>query len=152
MKIVGAVVSKSTQDPLLEEGVKYLKRLHHPFAGEALFIAPKTSIKDAKLRIEQEGREILQKTQNFYRIVLVEEGKSFSSNQFAKNLEKLMHISSKIVFIVGGAYGLSPNVVENSQQQISLSAMTLPHRLAFLLIAEQIYRAQEIIKDTPYHK
>lgn len=152
MKIICSVVSKSTQDPLIEEGCQYLKRLHQPFVGETLFIAPKSSITDPKQRLEHEGSEILQKTQNFYRIALAENGKSFSSNQLAKNLEKLMHHSPKLVFIVGGAFGLAPKVLENSQQIISLSTMTLPHRLAFLLICEQIYRAQEIIKDTPYHK
>ena len=54
--------------------------------------------------------------------------------------------------MIGGAYGLSPQVLERADRKLSLSAMTLPHELARLVITEQLYRAGTILRGEPYHK
>ena len=57
-----------------------------------------------------------------------------------------------ISFIIGGPYGLAGSALADSDQALSLSAVTLPHQMARLLLVEQVYRAFTIIKGEPYHK
>jgi 23S rRNA (pseudouridine1915-N3)-methyltransferase len=55
-----------------------------------------------------------------------------------------------VVFLIGGADGLPPAIIEGADEKLSLSAMTLPHRLARLVLAEQLYRAVTILRGEPY--
>lgn len=151
MKLLLAIPSKSN-DPMLDEGAAYLKRLRPPFSGTPQFIAPKTTVDCCEKRKSLEGQSLLEKTNGYFRIALTETGKRLSSEEFAHLLEKLMHRSPRVAFIVGGAFGLSEEVVLSSDMTLSLSPMTMPHRMAFLVMAEQIYRASEIIGGSPYHK
>ena len=57
-----------------------------------------------------------------------------------------------VSFVLGGAFGLSPRVLERAERRISLSPMTLPHEMARLVLAEQLYRAGTILRGEPYHK
>ena len=59
---------------------------------------------------------------------------------------------SQVTLVIGGAEGLPPDVRRRADQLLSLSRMTLPHRLARLLLAEQLYRALSIIRNVPYDK
>jgi 23S rRNA (pseudouridine1915-N3)-methyltransferase len=83
-------------------------------------------------------------------IALMEEGKTFTSQEFAKFLKKLDR--KEINFVIGPAEGLSENMKRKAQHKVSLSLMTFPHELAALLAVEQIYRAKTIIAGKPYHK
>ena len=56
-----------------------------------------------------------------------------------------------LTFLIGGAYGLPPQVSQTSNIQLSLSSLTLPHRLARLMLAEQLYRAFTILRNEPYN-
>lgn len=77
-------------------------------------------------------------------------GKSMSSVRFAEFVGSHMNQAEKLVFVVGGAYGFPQQVLNLPHQKISLSAMTFPHRLAKLLVAEQLYRAFCILRNEPY--
>jgi 23S rRNA (pseudouridine1915-N3)-methyltransferase len=57
-----------------------------------------------------------------------------------------------LAFIIGGAFGLSKNLVEQCDETWSLSKLTLPHRMAYLVLCEQIYRASQILQGSKYHK
>jgi 23S rRNA (pseudouridine1915-N3)-methyltransferase len=151
VKISVLIPSKSS-DVLLQEGLIYLNRLRAPIVASALFINPKSQIPEdnKKKRMELEGIELLDKSKNCFRIALTENGQKFSSPDFAKFLEKLNR--PKVAFIIGGAFGLSEELLKTCDYQISLSPMTMPHRMAFLVLCEQIYRAQEILKGSLYHK
>lgn len=86
------------------------------------------------------------------RVVALEvEGRSSSSRAFAS---WLAHAETQgvqtVVFLVGGAYGLPKDVSERADFRLSLSAMTLPHRLARVVLAEQVYRAFTILRGEPY--
>ena len=86
------------------------------------------------------------------RVVALEvDGRALSSRDFAKWLGRAENESVQtVVFLIGGAYGLPQALSKRADLSLSLSAMTLPHRLARLFLAEQIYRAFSILRNEPY--
>ncbi|NNE19812.1 MAG: 23S rRNA (pseudouridine(1915)-N(3))-methyltransferase RlmH [Myxococcales bacterium] len=86
------------------------------------------------------------------RVVALEvDGRSLSSRGLATWLERAENDSvQSVVFLIGGAYGLPPEISKKADLRLSLSAMTLPHRLARLFLAEQIYRGFSISRGEPY--
>lgn len=85
-------------------------------------------------------------------VLLDEHGREFRSVEFAKYLENKMIASGKdLVFVIGGAYGFSPEVYDRADGKISLSKMTYSHQIVRTIFAEQLYRAFTIIKGEPYH-
>jgi 23S rRNA (pseudouridine1915-N3)-methyltransferase len=87
-----------------------------------------------------------------YLIVLDERGKTMNSLQFAEFLNlTLSHVSSKTIFLIGGAYGFDPKAYQRAQQKISLSNLTFSHQLARIVLLEQIYRGFSILNNEPYH-
>ncbi|HXW53422.1 MAG TPA: 23S rRNA (pseudouridine(1915)-N(3))-methyltransferase RlmH [Myxococcota bacterium] len=154
MKIIVAIPLKSIKDPLIVSGSEYLRKLHSPFQAHAVFVDAKSQIGENRkgVRMDLEGKDLWQKTAGCFRIALTENGKSFTSKQFADLLSRFSHQSVKLAFVVGGAFGLSDDITTKCDLALSLSAMTLPHRLAFLLLCEQLYRAHEILRGSPYHK
>ena len=83
-------------------------------------------------------------------IALSEEGEGLNSLTFSTRLQKLG--SKRLVFIVGGADGLSPKIKTISHFCFSLSPLTFPHEIARLLLLEQLYRASTIAQGSPYHR
>lgn len=80
------------------------------------------------------------------------EGEQLNSIEFSKKLEKIQLESSNIVFIIGGSYGLSPEIKAKSKLHLSVSKMTFPHQLFRVILLEQIYRAYKIMNNESYHK
>lgn len=86
-------------------------------------------------------------------ITLTRTGTSWSSTELAQYLNQLgISGSPGATFIIGGAYGLDRQLLRESRHQLTLSPMTLPHDMARLVLAEQLYRAGTIIRGEPYHK
>ncbi len=78
-------------------------------------------------------------------------GKAMSSEAFARWLAaRTSQGKGRVAFLIGGADGLPPTIVEHADDKLSLSAMTFPHRLARLVLAEQLYRAVTILRREPY--
>ncbi len=87
------------------------------------------------------------------KIILMEEkGKQFTSPKFAEWLNELQTSSDPLIFIIGGASGHGDEVQKLPHLSLSLSTLTYPHKLARLLLVEQLYRAETILKGHPYHK
>lgn len=85
-------------------------------------------------------------------IALDESGDMCSSVDFAKQLRLCWENENKMpCFIIGGAYGLCPTVRGKARRVLSLGAMTFPHELAQVLLLEQLYRADTILRGAPYH-
>jgi 23S rRNA (pseudouridine1915-N3)-methyltransferase len=155
MKIQLIVINKITQN-FVQQGLdEFCARLKHyiPFELEVI-----PDIKNAKkLSFEQqkekEGDLILQSFQaGDYIVLLDERGKEFTSIEFAKYIEKKMYtVSKRLVFVIGGAYGFSPEIYEVAHEKISMSKMTFPHQLIRLIFAEQLYRAMTLLHNEPYH-
>ncbi|MBR6329844.1 MAG: 23S rRNA (pseudouridine(1915)-N(3))-methyltransferase RlmH [Lachnospiraceae bacterium] len=112
------------------------------------------SPKEEERILKIEGERLLSKLkQGSCVIVLDIGGKSLSSVEFAKNLEDLMNRgASRICFIIGGSLGLSDEVKKRADLRLSFSAMTFPHQLMRVILAEQIYRCFRIMNNEPYHK
>ncbi len=103
---------------------------------------------------DKEGARLLSKLQdNAYVIALAIEGKSFTSEGFAAELERLaVGGTSHIQFVIGGSLGLSPQVLQRANLLLSFSKMTFPHQLMRVILLEQIYRSYRIQRNEPYHK
>ncbi len=85
-------------------------------------------------------------------MALDERGKELDSAGFARRLAGWLGGGRDVALAIGGSDGLSPAVLERAEERIALSRMTLAHRLARLVLAEQLYRAFTILKGEPYHK
>jgi 23S rRNA (pseudouridine1915-N3)-methyltransferase len=81
-----------------------------------------------------------------------ERGRSFDSRAFADWMREARDSGRDVTFVIGGAFGLDETVAAAAQLQLSLAPWTLPHELARLVLAEQLYRAGTILRGEPYHK
>lgn len=110
----------------------------------------KTSEKEQKLLECESIKKCLQPSD--YIVLLDDKGKQLTSIGFAKYIEnKMTSISKRLVFIIGGPYGFSDEIVSMSNEKLSLSKMTLTHQMVRLLFTEQLYRAMTILNNEPYH-
>ncbi|WP_309641658.1 23S rRNA (pseudouridine(1915)-N(3))-methyltransferase RlmH [Flavobacterium sp.] len=102
---------------------------------------------------EKEGELILAKITPTDQLILLDEnGKTFSSIDFAAELQKKMNSGIKtLVFAIGGPYGFSSEVYAKAQGKISLSSMTFSHQMVRLFFVEQLYRGFTILRNEPYH-
>ena len=106
-------------------------------------------VKDSNKKTEEHTiKQIISK--NEILVTLNENGQSFTSKQLATKL--LYSHNQNIIFVIGGASGLSPSLNNSASWQLSLSPLTFPHEIARLLLIEQLYRAKTITQGGPYHK
>ncbi len=134
---------------------EYAKRLPAEIQLELVEIPLVTRRKNADVKrlIQQEGDAMLAKVQPGERIVTLEvNGKPWSSEQLAAELERWQLDARTVNLMIGGPEGLAPQVQARSEQQWSLSPLTLPHPLVRIVISEQLYRASTILSGHPYHK
>lgn len=89
---------------------------------------------------------------NAHVVTLSVTGNAWTSEGLGAQLEGWKNIGQDIVFLIGGADGLTDNCLARSKQDWSLSKLTLPHSIARLLVVEQLYRAHTIITNHPYHR
>lgn len=87
-----------------------------------------------------------------YKIILDVKGKQLTSEDFSLIFKRQMIESQNVNIVIGGAFGLDKSIINKADYLLSLSAMTLPHQLAKVILLEQIYRAQTILEGHPYHK
>ena len=101
-----------------------------------------------------EGKRVLARLPGGYEVVaLHRKGRAWSSEQLAAYLGELgLRATPGAAFVIGGALGLSTEILSRANHLLSLSAMTLPHDLARLVWTEQVYRAGTILRGEPYHK
>lgn len=112
------------------------------------------SDKEINKALETEAERILQKIPaGSYIIPLCIEGKQLPSEKFADLIAReTANGKSTFVFIIGGSCGLSDRIKQKADFKLSMSEMTFPHRLARVMLAEQLYRAFAIINNRKYHK
>jgi 23S rRNA (pseudouridine1915-N3)-methyltransferase len=102
---------------------------------------------------EEEGATILARLKPGERLVALDErGEQPTSVELARRLARWQERGQELALVVGGADGLSAAVLEAAAERLSLSRLTLPHRLARLVLVEQLYRAVTILRGEPYHK
>jgi 23S rRNA (pseudouridine1915-N3)-methyltransferase len=129
---------------------KAIKR-HYPVTEVIVKDAPGHLETEAKK--EWEGKKILEKLDpQDFPVALDEHGATMTSPALAKSLTKWSEDPATApCFIIGGAFGLSQDVLNKCRFTLSLSPMTFPHELARVLLLEQLYRAASIQKGLPYH-
>ncbi|MEK7648520.1 MAG: 23S rRNA (pseudouridine(1915)-N(3))-methyltransferase RlmH [Patescibacteria group bacterium] len=84
-------------------------------------------------------------------VALDREGTQYSSERLAQAIKQVGEMGDRIVFIIGGPLGLSPAILAKASLRLSLSQLTLPHQLARVVLAEQLYRAMTILHGKQYH-
>lgn len=102
---------------------------------------------------EEEGRRILQVAGDRDHLVALDErGASWSTRKLAARMEHWLMDGRDLSLLMGGPDGLSAECRKAAAEQWSLSALTLPHGLVRIVVAEQLYRAQSILENHPYHR
>lgn len=145
---------KEAQDEYLKRLSKYVK-IEIIELQEEKFDTSSLSITDKEKVKEIESNKIIDKLNNIsnnYIICLDLNGKNYTSEEFAKNIERISTYSSSTVsFIIGGSLGISNKLLNMSNEKISFSSLTFPHQLFRIFLLEQIYRSFKILKNENYH-
>lgn len=141
------VVGKLKDSHLEAIEADYLKRINNP---DLIIHELKASAENK----EAEGETILKKVKDLghgHIVAMTEWGKRHTSVAFAEWTQTHLERSSTLIFIIAGAEGFSSEVLNHCQERLSLSELTFPHKLARILLVEQLYRAQTIRSGHPYH-
>ena len=102
---------------------------------------------------DREGERLLAKAPAGAEVIACDAGgEAMSSEEFAQWLQRKREAARSVALLIGGAFGLSSAVRAKAKSRLSLAAWTLPHELARLVLAEQLYRAGTIIRGEPYNK
>jgi len=134
----------------------YSKKLSHFFSKfEIKKLKTSSSSRDKKEeKIRYESQKILKLIHDKdYVVVLDEKGLALSDSiHFSKKINSILELQKQnIIFIIGGAFGLSDEVKQRANSKIRLSDLTMSHHVAQVVLLEQIYRSMMIINKTPYH-
>jgi 23S rRNA (pseudouridine1915-N3)-methyltransferase len=152
LKIAFISVGKPNE-PYIKEGVEHFtKRIGHYYPIDWQLIAPAKATDSGQIK-KAEAQSILKAIQpNDVLILLEETGKMLSSPGLAKLIQQKANQSAqRIVFLIGGAYGVSDEIKLRAQFNWSLSELVFPHMLVRLILAEQVYRACSILANEKYH-
>jgi 23S rRNA (pseudouridine1915-N3)-methyltransferase len=135
---------------------RYVGRIRHFYPIEVVEVAAergRQSQSDLAIMRAESARLLAAIPGRGFNVALDERGQSFDSLKFSTWLERLTIVNPHgINFIMGGDVGLDESVRQKADKLVSLSAMTLPHQIARVVLLEQIYRACTLIRNIPYHK
>ncbi len=135
----------------ISDGIeRYQKRLKQPFLLEWVLL-PHSAREGLGAREEESQRILSRLDSNDYVILLDEKGTMLDSPALSRLLLSPLESSKRVVLIIGGAYGVDDSVHARANNVWSLSPLVFPHQLVRLIVAEQLYRAQEIVAGNPYH-
>ncbi len=158
MRLTLAAVGKLKDGPERELFDRYWQRLEA--LGRRISLAPCTLVElpesraaSAEQRMADEAQRLAVKLGDARLVVLDERGKNLTSEAFAAMLRRNRDAgTAPLAFAIGGPDGHNPEFRDRAHDVVSLGAMTLPHGLARVVIAEQLYRAATIIAGHPYHR
>jgi len=134
---------------------EFSKRLPNEFKLNLVEILALKRTKNTNINqiIEQEGKALLAAVPKNNRIIVLDiEGKSWSTEKLAENLQQWREESRDISLLIGGPEGLSDECLKKAEIKWSLSDLTFPHPLVRVIVAEQLYRAWTILTNHPYHR
>ena len=159
MRLLIAAVGKLKQGPERELFAHYLDRAEA--IGRKISLAPLSAIEvaeakaaTAQARMEAEAKTLLAKLPSSHRLICLDRGgDQLGSEEFAEALAKFRDGGAQgLAFFIGGADGLGLAAQFKADRIVSLGPMTLPHGLARIVLAEQIYRAGTLLTGHPYHR
>lgn len=152
MKILFVCPGKTDAAWLKEGIVEYQSRLKHYFPFEYFEVPIKKGLQKEEALKAETSEVIKVLKSNDFIVLLDNKGAPFSSESFADFInKKATENVSRLVFIIGGAYGFSNEVHEKANHKLSLSKMTFTHQMVRVIFLEQLYRAMTIIKGEKYH-
>jgi len=133
---------------------EYATRLTREFALELVEIKPEPRDRGrtAAQMLAAEAVRIRTAAAGAKLVALDEHGVAWTTRQLAHNLQQWVMERAGVAFVIGSADGLDAPLKREADVRLALSAMTLPHGLARVLLAEQLYRAQSLIAGHPYHR
>ena len=135
----------------VSEGIeRYDKRLKKPFLCEWVYL-PHSAREGLAARQEESERLLSRLSGDEFVILLDERGKMIDSPALSRVLLSPLEYSKNVTIIIGGAYGVDDTLHRRADIVWSLSPLVFPHQLVRLILAEQLYRAQEIAAGNPYH-
>ncbi|MFZ2125091.1 MAG: 23S rRNA (pseudouridine(1915)-N(3))-methyltransferase RlmH [Candidatus Saccharimonadales bacterium] len=138
-------------EPWVTDGIsRYEERLKRPFNIEWVLL-PHSAYDGFAARQEESGRILKRINDSDFVVLLDEKGQNINSPALSKLLLAPLESSKNVVIIIGGAYGVDDTVTGRADFVWSLSQLVFPHQLVRLILAEQLYRAQEIAGGKPYH-
>tara|TARA_B110001450_G_C17534359_1_gene445936 strand:+ start:277 stop:750 length:474 start_codon:yes stop_codon:yes gene_type:complete len=155
MKVKLILIGKTKSKFLVEGEAEYFKRLKHycKFSEQLINDIKNAGRLSKKELINKEGIFILREIKkNDHVILLDDKGSRLSSVEFSEFLNKKIASSvPELVFIIGGAYGVSEEIYQRADAKLSLSKMTFSHQMVRMIFKEQLYRAFTILKGEKYH-
>jgi len=153
MRITIISIGKFENSPHKAVFEGYLKRLKWKVELKEIEQRASKNITSAQLK-SLEAELILKAVKPSSKVIALDEnGKQFSSRNFAKIIsDSGLNGESDISFIIGGSDGLDESILKKAQLKISFGLMTFPHLMVRSILAEQLYRAQTIIDNHPYHR
>lgn len=139
--------------PFVEEGSNMLlKRIGHYYPTELITLTPKYRSSNPDQVKKTEAEALFNAIKPNTKLILLDEnGKHFSSREFAIYIEQMLQTPESIAFVIGGAFGFDDKVKKKADGKVSFSKMTFSHQLFKLIFLEQFYRACTIIKGESYH-
>jgi 23S rRNA (pseudouridine1915-N3)-methyltransferase len=154
MKFIICAVGNKMPDWVTAGFREYTKRMPHEAVIELVEIKPekRTGLKVEQL-LDAEADRILAAIPSKRRLVAMDErGRQWSTAKLAASVTNWMREGGDTVFVIGGADGLAAAIKNSADEVVALSALTMPHALVRILLAEQLYRAVSLIKGHPYHR
>lgn len=130
----------------------YISKLNRDFTLQLIEIKPEKKFDSIEQKKLSESEKILSHVDKEFLIVLDEKGLQFSSQELAQKLKHWSEHFKHITFVIGGADGVHEDILHKANLTWSLSKLTFPHAFVRVLIAEQLYRAQSILENHPYHR
>ncbi len=153
MRVRILTISERQPDWVTQCCNEYLRRLPRHLSAEVVELALAKRRDDIVRAKADEGERLLAAVPKGALVVALDErGTQWASVQLAQQLERWQQSGRDLAFVIGGPDGLSAAILSAAEQRWSLSPLTLPHGMARMLVAEQLYRAQSIIDGHPYHR
>jgi|SRR5690349_9965778 len=106
---------------------------------------------DVRNKADEEKR-LIDRVDDDYLVALDERGKSLTTLELAKWLGQRQQDGRNLSFVIGGPDGLGPEILKKASLRWSLSALTFPHAMVRVILAEQLYRAHSVLQNHPYHR
>ena len=135
----------------VQEGIgRYQSRLKKPYEAEWVLL-PHSALQDDRAREDESERLLTRLTDREFVVLLDEIGDEVDSPRLSQLFDNAFTAGRSLTFIIGGAYGVDDRVHQRADFVWSLSPLVFPHQLVRLILAEQLYRAQQIAAGHPYH-
>ena len=133
---------------------EYAKRLPREWALESVDLKPAARDRGRTVArmLASEAARIATACAGYRIVALDERGSPWTTQEFATRLRRWQASGDDVAFVIGSADGLSADVKSNAAAVIAVSAMTLPHGLVRVVLAEQLYRAHSVLTGHPYHR